>query len=509
VLAFSGLLSQGVTPLLGQAPAAGSPEEQALRAASQGYLAALARSDRQAIAEFWVPGGIYIDQRGQAFSVKDLLAQHPDKPLPRAETRVTSARFRFLTADAAVEDGTSQFTPPGASAPIQGRFSAVWVRSAGRWKLDSLRESTSADETPAERMAALDPLVGEWTGQSGDLTMHIKAAWNADKTSLRREISILSHGKPAVQAVQQINWDPARRQVRSTTASDDGSHTDGIWSQEGNIWMVLARASHPNGSESRSTQIFKFVNRDTIVWKWIHASIDDRPAADLVITLARGDRPLPTRPSTPPVDSADEARKAQLLAGPSWKRVEEEFQKWAAVQVLYTPAQFEQMKARLIAEIKRLSAADLQQFIAELDAKLKLLLTKDAVEAQAWLGQYLSVMADGYRQKFVGQVPDFFNMTSEQIEDEYHRLQSKILSLQHAQAQFDISNAQVVKGTEATLAAARRAAARDANAVGSVGGSSSGGYQSHYSPKQSSHEYHPPQLNFFEWGGRIGFNLPL
>jgi hypothetical protein len=339
--------------------------------------------------------------------------------------------------------------------------------------------------------------------------MHIKAAWNSTKTALRRDISITPQGRPAIHAVQQISWDPKHRQIRSSTSNDDGSHTDGIWSQEGNIWMVLARATHPNGSQTRSTQIFKFVNRDTIMWKWIHITIDNRPAADFVLTLNRGDKPIPSAAPVPQVDAADEAKKAQLLASESWRRVEAEFQQWASVQVLYTPEQFKQLKARLIAEIKRMPAADLQKFIADLDAKLKVLLSKDAIEAQAWLGQYLSVMSDGYRQKFVGNTPDFYAMSSEQIEDEYHRLKSKILSMQQAQDQFDVANTQIVKNTEASLAAARRNAAQDANAVGASNAISAGGYQSHYSPKQSSHDYHPPQMNFFEWGGRIGFNLPL
>lgn len=509
LVGVAGLWMLGSTPALGQKPDASATDEAALRQVSKDYLAALARSDRQALAEFWVPGGIYIDEQGQSFKVKDLLAKNSGELLPRAETRVTAASFRFLTPDAAVEDGTSEITPPGAVIPIKGHFSAVWVRSGGRWKLDSLRETRAADETDAQRLAALEPLAGEWAGQSSTTTMHIKAAWNSTKTALRRDISITPQGRPAIHAVQQISWDPKHRQIRSSTSNDDGSHTDGIWSQEGNIWMVLARATHPNGSQTRSTQIFKFVNRDTIMWKWIHITIDNRPAADFVLTLNRGDKPIPSAAPVPQVDAADEAKKAQLLASESWRRVEAEFQQWASVQVLYTPEQFKQLKARLIAEIKRMPAADLQKFIADLDAKLKVLLSKDAIEAQAWLGQYLSVMSDGYRQKFVGNTPDFYAMSSEQIEDEYHRLKSKILSMQQAQDQFDVANTQIVKNTEASLAAARRNAAQDANAVGASNAISAGGYQSHYSPKQSSHDYHPPQMNFFEWGGRIGFNLPL
>jgi len=487
-------------------------EEAALRQVSQEYLAALDRGDWKAVSDYWVPTGVYVDEQGVSHPIKDMLAGGITKtPSLRPQIKLTATKFRFLTADAAVEDGTSEIVHPGQASAVKGRFSAVWVRSGGKWRLDSLRESRASDESQADALTALEPLVGEWAGQSGGLTMHVQAGWNAAKTSLRRDITLTSDGKTLVSAVQQIGWDPRHQQIRSTTLNDNGSCTDGIWSQEGNIWMVLARATHPNGTESRSTQIFKFADRNTILWKSIHVTIGDRPSADFLIRLTRGKTPAVGTPAPqPPAPSpADEAEKAKLLAGETWKNVEAEFQKWAAIQVLYTPRQFEQMKARLIAQIKQMTAPELKKFITELDSRLKLLLSKDAVEAQAWLGQYLSVLADPYREKFVGQVPDFFNMTSAQIEEEFLRLKSKILSQQQAQAQFEIANAQAVKTTESQLAAARQAEARDTNLLNA--GPSSGGYQSHYSPKpkQSNHDYHPPQMNFYEWGGRIGYSLPL
>src|SRR5262249_12546470 len=129
--------------------------------------------------------------------------------------------------------------------------------------------------------------------------------------------------------------------------------------------------------------------------------------------------------------------------------------------------QLEQTRAQLAAEIDKMSAPQLQQFLSELEAKLKMLLSKDAIEARAWLAQYLQVMADGYREQFVGKVPNFLDMTSAQMEEEYLQLKSKILAQQQSQAAFRAGQTQLVQNElQNNAAAARNAAIRAAAASG-------------------------------------------
>ncbi len=59
-------------------------------------------------------------------------------------------------------------------------------------------------------------------------------------------------------------------------------------------------------------------------------------------------------------------------------------------------------------QIKQRSAEDVgvraPAVSRSVDAKLKVLLGKDASQAREWLGQYLSVIADGYRPKFLAKL---------------------------------------------------------------------------------------------------------
>src|SRR5690606_18906179 len=97
--------------------------------------------------------------------------------------------------------------------------------------------------------------------------------------------------------------------------------------------------------------------------------------------------------------AAEESKKSRILASERWKQMVEEFHKWLSIQVVYSPQQVEQIKARFDVEIQKMSAAELQHFLDQWDAKLKVLLGKDADEAREWLGQFLSAAADGYRKQ--------------------------------------------------------------------------------------------------------------
>lgn len=507
-------------------------DEAALRKASKDYVAALAANNWKAVGEFWTDDGIYVNDDGQEQKVKELLERVSNSPgTPRPHMKLTPTKLRFLTTDSATEDGQSEITPAGASKPVKGRFSAVWVRQGGKWKLDSLRESQIVTaEAPGERLETLEPFVGSWSGQVENVSAQITAAWNAGKTFLRRELTMTSHGKVAVSAMQQIGWDPIREQPRSWAFDASGGYGEGFWSQEGTAWMVLAETVHPDGKISKATHIFKFPNRDTMVWRSVHVTNDGVDAPDFEMTLKRGEKTAKPPASTTSEKSGDKApsekphaiapaaasasgdaaKKSALLASDAWKHMEQEFDQWAAVQVIYTPKQLEQQKAKLRAEVRKMNAAELQKFITETDAKLKKLLGKDADEARAWLGQYLSMMADGYRQKFIGEVPNFSDLTSAQMDQEYQKLRAKILRQQNAQQQFDAARTQNVNAGLQAKAAQQRSSAAAAATSRVDGVSNANPFQGSHAIPQAEHGTGaPPQMNFFEYGGRIGYSLPF
>jgi len=197
----------------------------------------------------------------------------------------------------------------------------------------------------------------------------------------------------------------------------------------------------------------------------------------------------------------------QILNSDRWRKVIDEFQQWLSVQVVYTPKQVAQLRAKLNAEVQKMSADELQQFLDQWDAKLKVLLGTDADEARAWLGQYMSAMADGYRTEFLKKtgVTDISHATAAQIEQEILKLRLQRTGIQQRQATFDQTRQQEVQAAEQANAAAQRRMSRDQTLLNQRGAAtSSSGYQSHYTPPGAN--YHPPQQRFYvDASGQVGY----
>ena len=129
--------------------------------------------------------------------------------------------------------------------------------------------------------------LGQWSGEANKLKIDVSAKWNSTKTFLRRDFKISSAGKPVFNGTQEIGWDPATGHIRSWMFNDDGSYGDGLWSLEGTAWMVLSSRVLSDGQISKATHVYKFPDKNTMVWKSIRGSIDGQPADDFEIVLNR------------------------------------------------------------------------------------------------------------------------------------------------------------------------------------------------------------------------------
>jgi hypothetical protein len=200
-------------------------------------------------------------------------------------------------------------------------------------------------------------------------------------------------------------------------------------------------------------------------------------------------------PRTDATTTSEAAQKNQILSSDRWKRVENEFGQWLAVQVVMTPQQVDRMKAKLHGEIQNMSAAELQQFLNQWDAKLNVLLGKDAAEARQWLGQYLSVIADGYRPKFLKKlgISDLTNLTAAQIEDELNKLRADRMDFQQQRAFFDAGRQRSLQQAQQWQAASNQSL-QDA---GQGTAAEYGTYQTPYSPRQYNYQPLPPIVPFF------------
>jgi uncharacterized protein (TIGR02246 family) len=263
-------------------------DEAAVRQAGKDYLAAAERGDAKDLADFWTADGTYTDELGRTSKVRELLAHESGGgKIARPRTEVSDVKIRFLTPDVAEETGACETAAPAGAEPVKGAYSALWIHQSGRWKLESLRESRLEAAPGNGQLANLDVFIGQWTGETNKLKIEVSAKWNSTKTFLRRDFKISSAGKPVFNGTQEIGWDPATGHIRSWMFNDDGSYGEGIWSLEGTVWMVLSSRVLSDGQISKATHVYKFPDKNSMIWKSIRGSVDGQPADDFEIVLTR------------------------------------------------------------------------------------------------------------------------------------------------------------------------------------------------------------------------------
>lgn len=271
-LAFVGALFIGsARGLIAQAPSGErQQDEQAIRRVAQEYLAALARGDAKAMGELWTADGDVVDEAGRSYPARSIvLAESSETEAARPVVKLTGSKIRFLTPDVALEDGTSEVSNPEAQgvAPLVGRFTVIWVKQGGNWRLASLRETRSDPPATAAQLAELDWLTGDWTGESGDTTIDISTRWNETHTYLLRDLKVLREGHVVFSGTQRIGWDPLTRTIKSWVFDTDGGHGEGVWTKLGDRWLVHGSAVLAGGQRTTSTNEYTPDGKDAVIWK--------------------------------------------------------------------------------------------------------------------------------------------------------------------------------------------------------------------------------------------------
>ncbi|MFM7208069.1 MAG: YybH family protein [Planctomycetaceae bacterium] len=279
-------------------------DADAIRAAGAAYKAALEKGDGKALAAIWMPDGDIIDAAGNVLAGRATVEVL--EPLAKDVASATQPRFtiedtdlRFVSPDVAIEDGVVTVVPPGSSAALHGRFSAVWVRHEGAWKLAALREARGDEASAAESLADLAWMVGDWTvvdeasagkPATGKPAIEWSVRWNPTKTFLLRDMKITPPGaaaEAAIHVTQRIGWDPLSKSIHSWVFSSDGGHGEAAWSRDDGSWVARTTAVLPDGSQTSSLNIYSYDGKDRCVWRSVPTHVGGEHMPQVNLTLVR------------------------------------------------------------------------------------------------------------------------------------------------------------------------------------------------------------------------------
>lgn len=279
---------------------AGATDLTAVRAAAEAYRNALTTGDADAIRDAWTTDGDIIDGWGNRFEAGSAGLFVPG-PGPRPEFRVGESRLRMIAPDVVVEDGTVDVVLPGMTMPLEGWFSAIWVRRGDSWKLAGVRESERPAVAGAEMLDDLAWMVGDWTLEveaadkaAPKMTMSVR--WDAGRSFLIRDArvpvtSAAAKDERVIEIHQWIGWDPLVRRIRSWSFSSDGSRGEATWFRDGDSWVSERTVVLPNGSKETMTSIYSFDGQDRCVWRILPEGIesdDGRPTKAVWVRTLKG-----------------------------------------------------------------------------------------------------------------------------------------------------------------------------------------------------------------------------
>jgi uncharacterized protein (TIGR02246 family) len=254
-------------------------DEKAIRKLSAEFARALAKGDAKAVAGFWTEEGEYLADDGTAFRgraaiAKAFAAYFAENPKLRVEGRVESVRF--VSRDSAVEEGHLRVHKAKEVQPTSRRFSALFVREDGRWRLALLRNWP--DEGSA--LHDLDWLIGTWVAKAGGREVRTTYAWAEGKKFIRARFTIKDK-TGTTSGTQRIGRDPRTGQLRSWLFEDDGGFGEATWSWDGERWVLDATGVEADGSELTATNLLTPRGPDAFTWQSTNRTEDGEEAPDV------------------------------------------------------------------------------------------------------------------------------------------------------------------------------------------------------------------------------------
>lgn len=185
---------------------------------------------------------------------------------PETQISIAIKSIRFLGLSVAVEDGTSSVIPAMDEPAERSRYTAVHVRQDGRWLMASARDL--ADEpTEEDQLKQLEWMIGDWVDESPDALIVTSAQWTDNHHFILSKFTIQVAGRPLMNGSQRIGWDPLAKVIRSWVFDSEGGFAEGIYSHDGNQWIVKLSGVTRDGKLASSTNTTTIISKDRLIWQ--------------------------------------------------------------------------------------------------------------------------------------------------------------------------------------------------------------------------------------------------
>jgi uncharacterized protein (TIGR02246 family) len=271
---------------------AGDANRNAAHRALTSLAEAINARDSKAVSERFTPGGEFVDGGGNVFQGRDAIASEFSELFarnPKTAMELAADEIRELSPGLLTVKGAATINAKELAEPIRIEFAALLVKlNDGSWLLASVRsEGEQARRSPHARLQQLTWLLGDWVDESRESTMQTSTRWSDDGNFLLTDFTVRAGGRKALAGTQRIGWDAALEKFKSWVFDTDGGHTEGIWTQLGDRWIVKATGVRPSGEAFSATQIFEPAGADAYLFSSVDRIVGDQAQPDFTAHVVR------------------------------------------------------------------------------------------------------------------------------------------------------------------------------------------------------------------------------
>jgi uncharacterized protein (TIGR02246 family) len=251
---------------------------------SAAFARAFEKGDAKAVGAYFTDEAEYVDDEGVTVHGRAALEKaYADFFAKRAELTVETKtdKIRFLSKDTAVEEGTftvrAKDRPPNAS-----RFSTLYVREDGRWRMAMLKE-WGDETTNRPDLQDLAWLVGSWETEGPETIARTTYEWSESKKFLVCKFTITQKKDKALfsSGTQVIGVDPAYGMIRGWTFSSDGGIGEAGWTYDGERWNIDSHATLADGSATSALNQIKRAGDDGFTFRSVQRTLEGERQPDI------------------------------------------------------------------------------------------------------------------------------------------------------------------------------------------------------------------------------------
>lgn len=273
-----------------------SADEQAVRLVADAFVKAYNAGDAKALAALFVADGEIVNDAGESRQGQAAIEQAFGeffRTHAKAKIAVSTESVRVLSPTMAVEDGDSTVTSSSGKTIERNRYMVVYAKQDGQWKMATARDLPAESASAAEELKDLKWLVGNWVDQTSGATVMTSYRSAEDGRAILSDFHVKVGGKPTMTGTQRIAWDPSIGKLRSWVYDSEGGFAEGVWTCDGDRWIVKLNGVSHDGRFSSATNILTHVAKNRMTWQSRDRVVGDvvMPNVDPVVVVRKAPSP--------------------------------------------------------------------------------------------------------------------------------------------------------------------------------------------------------------------------